>query len=277
MPANMIRMIANSRVGLAGLCIVSLIVVLSILAPLIAPYDPLDQRLEERLQPPSPSHLMGTDKLGRDIFSRVLYGGRISMFIALSSVALALLIGLVIGLAAGYLGGRADNILMRMTDMFLAFPALILALAVAAVLRPGLLNVIAAIAISTWPQYARLARAITIQVKGEPYVEAAISIGAGSLRILFSHIVPMVLPQALVQAMLNLGGAILTAAGLGFLGFGVPPPTPEWGLMVSEGRDLVQSHWWVSTFPGIFILIAVVGFNMVGDRLRDIMDVKYAR
>lgn len=263
------------RLGLAGLAIVSSIAVISLLAPLIAPYDPLDQRLDQRLQPPSPSHIMGTDKLGRDVFSRVLYGGRISLFIALSSVALAVAIGISVGLVSGYIGGRLDNLFMRITDMFMAFPSLILALAIAAMLRPGLANVIAAIALSTWPQYARMARAITIQVKNEPYIEAVISIGAPQSRILMSHIMPMVVPQVLTQAMINMGSAILTAAGLGFLGFGVPPPTPEWGLMVSEGRDLIQSHWWISTFPGIMIFLSVVGFNMIGDQLRDILDVRY--
>lgn len=261
--------------GLAGVLIVSIISVLSILAPIIALYDPLDQRLDERLNPPSFRHIMGTDKLGRDIFSRVLYGGRISLFIAISSVALAVAIGILIGLISGYVGGSIDNALMRITDMFLSFPALILALAIAAMLRPGLVNVIVAIALSTWPQYARIVRAITLQIKSEPYIEAALSIGSTRVRVLATHIVPMVIPQTMIQATLNLGGAILTAAGLGFLGFGVPPPTPEWGLMVSEGRDLIQSHWWISTFPGLMIFLSVVGFNLIGDQLRDILDVRY--
>lgn len=272
---NTIRELLMSKTGLAGVLIVSIISVLSILAPIIAPYDPLDQRLDERLAPPSFRHIMGTDKLGRDIFSRVLYGGRISLFIAISSVALALAIGMLIGLISGYVGGSIDNALMRITDMFLSFPALILALAIAAMLRPGLVNVIVAIALSTWPQYARIARAITLQIKSEPYIEAAISIGSTRIRVLATHIVPMVIPQTMIQATLNLGAAILTAAGLGFLGFGVPPPTPEWGLMVSEGRDLIQSHWWISTFPGLMIFLSVVGFNLIGDRLRDILDVRY--
>ncbi|MEM1610912.1 MAG: ABC transporter permease [Sulfolobales archaeon] len=267
--------LVRRKLGLAGMIIVASIVSLSLIAPIIAPYDPLEQRLEERLQPPSSSHLMGTDKLGRDIFSRVLYGGRISLFIAISSVAISVIIGMTIGLVSGYLGGRLDNLFMRVTDMFLAFPSLILALAIAAMLRPGMVNVIMAIALSTWPQYARIARAITIQVKNEPYIEAIVSVGASRTRILVGHIMPMVIPQVLTQAMINLGGAILTAAGLGFLGFGVPPPTPEWGLMVSEGRDLIQSHWWISTFPGLMIFLSVIGFNLIGDQLRDILDVRY--
>lgn len=267
--------LVRRKLGLAGMIIVASIVSLSLIAPIIAPYDPLEQRLEERLQPPSSSHLMGTDKLGRDIFSRVLYGGRISLFIAISSVAISVIIGMIIGLVSGYLGGRLDNLFMRVTDMFLAFPSLILALAIAAMLRPGMVNVIMAIALSTWPQYARIARAITIQVKNEPYIEAIVSVGASRTRILVGHIMPMVIPQVLTQAMINLGGAILTAAGLGFLGFGVPPPTPEWGLMVSEGRDLIQSHWWISTFPGLMIFLSVIGFNLIGDQLRDILDVRY--
>jgi len=272
---SIIRELLMKKAGLAGVLIVSIISLLSILAPIIAPYDPLDQRLDERLNPPSFRHIMGTDKLGRDIFSRVLYGGRISLFIAISSVALAVAIGILIGLISGYVGGSIDNALMRITDMFLSFPALILALAIAAMLRPGLVNVIVAIALSTWPQYARIARAITLQIKSEPYIEAALSIGSTRIRVLATHIVPMVIPQIMIQATLNLGGAILTAAGLGFLGFGVPPPTPEWGLMVSEGRDLIQSHWWISTFPGLMIFLSVVGFNLIGDQLRDILDVRY--
>lgn len=270
-----LRELMRRKLGVAGLIIISFIIILSLIAPIIAPYDPLDQRLDERLQPPSSKHLMGTDKLGRDIFSRILYGGRISLFIAVSSVVLATLIGMLIGLISGYLGGRIDDLLMRITDMFMAFPSLILALAIAAMLKPGMFNVITAISLSSWPQYARMARAITIQVKNEPYIEAAVSIGASNTRILLGHIIPMVIPQVMIQGMINLGGAILTAAGLGFLGFGVPPPTPEWGLMVSEGRDLIQSHWWISTFPGLMIFLSVVGFNLLGDQLRDIFDVRY--
>jgi peptide/nickel transport system permease protein len=270
-----LRELMRRKLGVAGLIIISFIIILSLIAPIMAPYDPLDQRLDERLQPPSSKHLMGTDKLGRDIFSRILYGGRISLFIAVSSVVLATLIGMLIGLISGYLGGRIDDLLMRITDMFMAFPSLILALAIAAMLKPGMFNVITAISLSSWPQYARMARAITIQVKNEPYIEAAVSIGASNTRILLGHIIPMVIPQVMIQGMINLGGAILTAAGLGFLGFGVPPPTPEWGLMVSEGRDLIQSHWWISTFPGLMIFLSVVGFNLLGDQLRDIFDVRY--
>ena len=270
-----LRELVRRKLGVAGLIIISFIIILSLIAPIMAPYDPLDQRLDERLQPPSSKHLMGTDKLGRDIFSRILYGGRISLFIAVSSVVLATLIGMLIGLISGYLGGRIDDLLMRITDMFMAFPSLILALAIAAMLKPGMFNVITAISLSSWPQYARMARAITIQVKNEPYIEAAVSIGASNTRILLGHIIPMVIPQVMIQGMINLGGAILTAAGLGFLGFGVPPPTPEWGLMVSEGRDLIQSHWWISTFPGLMIFLSVVGFNLLGDQLRDIFDVRY--
>ena len=270
-----LRELVRRKLGVAGLIIISFIIISSLIAPIMAPYDPLDQRLDERLQPPSSKHLMGTDKLGRDIFSRILYGGRISLFIAVSSVVLATLIGMLIGLISGYLGGRIDDLLMRITDMFMAFPSLILALAIAAMLKPGMFNVITAISLSSWPQYARMARAITIQVKNEPYIEAAVSIGASNTRILIGHIIPMVIPQVMIQGMINLGGAILTAAGLGFLGFGVPPPTPEWGLMVSEGRDLIQSHWWISTFPGLMIFLSVVGFNLLGDQLRDIFDVRY--
>ncbi len=272
---GLVRELLRRRLGLIGVSIVVTISIISILAPLIAPYDPLEQRLEERLMPPSLQHLMGTDKLGRDVFSRVLYGGRISLFIALSSVGLAVLIGILIGLVSGYFGGWIDNLFMRITDIFLAFPSLILALAIAAMLKPGMLNVIMAISLSTWTQYARVARAITIQVKNEPYIEAIVSVGASGARILLGHITPMVIPQVLIQAMINMGGAILTAAGLGFLGFGVPPPTPEWGLMVSEGRDIIQSHWWISTFPGLMIFLSVVGFNLIGDQLRDILDVRY--
>mgnify|MGYP001772946121 CR=1 FL=1 len=271
---SLLAKILRRKTGKVGVALILAIFFIIFIGPLTTPYDPYETDLNNRLMPPSFQHLFGTDKLGRDIFSRVVYGGRITILIAVTSVVIALLIGVFIGILSGYLGGRLDNILMRITDMFMAFPSLILALAIAAMLRPGLFNVIAAIASVSWTSYARLSRALTLQIKEEPFIEAVRSFGASDLRILFRHIFPLVLPQALTLAMLNLGGAVLTAAGLGFLGLGVPPPTPEWGLMVSEGRDIIQDYWWVSTFPGIMIFITVLGFNLLGDAIRDAMDVR---
>ncbi len=272
-----VALIRKSPLTILGIILVFLLVLLAIFAPIIAPYDPLEQNIDIRLQPPSSEHFFGTDQLGRDIFSRVVWGARISLIIGVVVVSISLFIGIVIGIFAGYYGGKIDEVLMRVTDMFMAFPRLILAMAVAVALGPGLFNTILAMAFVWWSIYARLIRGSTLQVKNEIYVEAARAVGASNLRIVFRHVLPMVITPALVQATLDLGGTILTAAGLGFLGLGVQPPTPEWGLMVSEGRHYISSQWWVSTFPGLMILLATLGFNLLGDGIRDILDVRERR
>ncbi len=263
--------------GKAGLIIIIILFLMAILAPLISPYDPNYPDTANRLAPPSKKHLFGTDQLGRDILSRVMWGSRISLSIALLAVIVTSLIGVTIGLISGYYGGKVDTILMRITDMFMAFPRLVLALAFAAALGPGIYNTIIAISLVYWSFYARLARGVTLQIRNEQYIEAAKAIGASNTRIMFKHVLPMILSPILVQATLDMGGTILLAAGLGFLGLGVQPPTPEWGVMVAEGRRFITNEWWVSTFPGLFILIATMGFNLMGDTLRDVMDVRARR
>ncbi len=270
-------LVKKSPLTVLGLALTIFLVLVAIFAPLIAPYDPIKQDLKNRLQPPSWEHPFGTDQLGRDIFSRVVWGSRISLFIALIVVAISFTVGTTIGIVSGYFGGKVDEVLMRITDMFMAFPRLVLALAVAAALGPGLFNTMLAIAFVSWVYYARLARASALQIREEVYIEAARAIGAGDKRILFLHVLPMVIAPVVVQATLDMGGTILTAAGLGFLGLGVQPPTPEWGVMVSEGRRFITEQWWVSTFPGFAILLATLGFNLLGDGINDILNVRARR
>jgi len=222
-------------------------------------------------------NLFGTDFLGRDLYSRILYGARISLRVSIIASAFSCSVGVAVGVVSGDFGGRIDDILMRITDMFLAFPALILAMAISVSLGRGINNVMLAIAIVYWPRYARLARGEALIHKHKEYIEAIRAIGASSPRIIFMHVLPLCISPIIVQMTLNMGGIILTAAGLGFIGFGAQPPSPEWGLMVSEGRTRIQHHWWISTFPGLAILIVVFGFNLLGDGIRDILDPKLRR
>ncbi|MDW8035106.1 MAG: ABC transporter permease [Candidatus Korarchaeum sp.] len=270
-------LIRRSPLTILGLFLTILLISVALLAPYIVKYDPVKQDLSKRLLPPSLEHLFGTDQLGRDIFSRVIWGSRISLTIAIVVVAISFSLGTLIGVISGYFGGKIDEVLMRVTDMFMAFPRLILAMAVAAALGPGIFNTMLAIAFVSWVYYARLARASTLQVREETFVEAARAIGASDLRIIFRHVLPMIIPPVIVQATLDMGGTILTAAGLGFLGLGVQPPTPEWGVMVSEGRRFITEQWWVSTFPGFAILLATLGFNLLGDGINDILNVRARR
>jgi len=259
----------------AGGAMVLVIVVAAIFAPLIAPYPgdagfathPLDI-----FKPPSGKHLFGTDNVGRDIFSRVVYGTRVSPLIALAVVAIASVVGVTVGLVAGFFGGIVDEILMRITDVFLAVPALLLALAFASVLPQSTGSTILAITISWWPWYARLARGEAASVSRRRYVETGRVLGLSRLRLLIRHVLPNATTPVLVQASLDFGGVILTAAALSFLGLGAQDPTPEWGLMVNEGRSFFQTYWWVVTFPGAAILFSAVAFNLLGDGLRDRLD-----
>jgi len=273
----MMNMIRESFLAKLGLTIITMFILTAIFAPFIATQDPLMQDLTNRFQPPSLEHPFGTDHLGRDIFSRVVYGSRISLMMGITVTLILFTIGTTLGLIAGFFGGAVDEIIMRITDIIMAFPSLILAIAVAAALGPSLLNTMIAIAIVGWPRYARLARANCMQVKNELYIEAARAIGVSNLRLIFSHIFPMIISPLIVQATINLGGVILLAAGLGFLGLGAQPPTPEWGLMVSEGRRFISRQWWISGFPGLAILLVALGFNLLGDALRDILDVRMRR
>jgi peptide/nickel transport system permease protein len=270
-PSALSRILHNP-LSLAGALLIGGLIVLAVIAPLIAPYDPVRSDLGVSLAAPSRAHWFGTDQLGRDILSRILYGTRISLRIAILTALIATAIGAPMGIVTGYFRGRLDDLLMRVTDMFMAFPRLILAMAIAAALRPTLDNVIIAISLAAWPAYARLARSVTLGLREENYVEAARAIGAGTSRVLARHIFPGVLSPMTIQISLDMGGIILTAAGLGFIGFGAQPPTPEWGVMISEGRNYITQQWWVSTFPGIAISLVVLGFNMLGDGIRDVLD-----
>jgi peptide/nickel transport system permease protein len=259
-----------------GLGIVLLLVLVAIFADLIAPYDPLisgDLRTA-RLVPPSWDHLMGTDDQARDIFSRVVHGSRLTLMVVALVAIIATPIGLLVGTTAGYFGGWTDTILMRITDIFLAFPRLILALAFVAALGPGIENAIIAIAITSWPPYARLARAETLTIRDTDYIAAIRLQGASSLRIISGHVVPLCLSSVIIRVTLDMAGIILTAAGLGFLGLGAQPPQPEWGAMIAAGRRFLLDFWWVATMPGIAIFTVSLGFNLLGDGLRDVLDPK---
>ncbi|CAB1077641.1 ABC transporter, permease protein 2 (cluster 5, nickel/peptides/opines) [Olavius algarvensis Delta 1 endosymbiont] len=262
----------RNHLMVVGTGIIIFLLLVAALAPLLATHDPYAQILPDRLQPPSARHYFGTDNLGRDIYSRVVYGSRVTLTIVFLVAAISTPLGLVIGVLAGYFGGALDEVLMRLSDVFLAFPKLILAIAFAAALGPGVENAIVAISVANWPSYARLARAETLSVRNNDYIQVIRSMGASNLRIMVGHITPMCLSSTIVRLSLDMGTIILTAAGLGFLGLGAQPPVPEWGLMVSDGRQFLVDQWWVSTLPGFAILIVVMGFNLMGDGFRDILD-----
>jgi peptide/nickel transport system permease protein len=262
----------RNPLAVAGLVIVVVLLLVAAFAPLIATHDPLLQNLDNRLKPPSAAAWFGTDSLGRDIFSRIVHGARVTLVIVILVVISVGPIGLLIGAASGYLGGWVDRALMRITDVFLAFPRLVLALAFVAALGPGLENAVIAIAFTAWPPYARVARAETLVIRNADYISAIRLQGASQWRIVLRHVVPMCLPSLIVRTTLDMAGIILTAAGLGFLGLGAQPPTPEWGAMISAGREQIFDQWWVATFPGLAICIVALGFNLLGDGLRDVMD-----
>jgi peptide/nickel transport system permease protein len=262
----------RNRLMVVGTAIIAGLLLVTAVAPLLATHSPYEQVLADRLLAPSGKYLFGTDGLGRDIYSRVVYGARITLTIALLVAAISAPIGVLVGILSGYLGGAVDEILMRLADVFLAFPRLILAIAFAAALGPGVENAIIAIAIALWPSYARLARAETLNVKNNDYIQAMRVLGAGKMRIMAGHITPLTLSSIIVRMSLDMGTIILTAAGLGFLGLGAQPPMPEWGLMVSDGRQFLVDQWWVSTLPGVAILVVVMGFNLLGDGIRDVLD-----
>jgi peptide/nickel transport system permease protein len=271
------RLWRRSPLSVVGTVLVGMILLVAVLAPWIAPYDPLAQDFSVRLQPPSRAHWFGTDQFGRDIFSRVVFGSRIALEIILIVSVISGGLGALVGWVAGYFGGRMDEVLMRLTDMFLAFPSLVLAMAFAAALGPSLPNMIFAISLVTWTPYARLARGETLRTKALDFVEAARAMGASDMRIIFRHVLPMTLSVLIVQLTLRMGTIVLTAAGLGFLGLGAQPPTPEWGAMVSDGRNYIVDQWWMSTLPGAAIAAAVLGFNLLGDGIRDILDPRLRR
>jgi peptide/nickel transport system permease protein len=260
--------------AVGGAIIVVIVALVALAAPLLAPYSPDAQSLAQRLQPPSPAYWLGTDELGRDILSRLIYGARATLgIVALVSVVTAP-IGLVLGCAGGYLGRWVEIGLMRVTDVFLALPRLILALAFVAALGPGIENAVLALAIVSWPPYARVARAETLALRNAEFIDAVRLAGASSGRIVLRHVMPLCLPSVIVRMSLDMAGVILTAAGLGFLGLGAQPPTAEWGAMIASGRQYMLDHWWVAAMPGIAIAILSLAFNLLGDGLRDWLDPK---
>lgn len=260
--------------AMVGLLIVLALLLLAAFAPLVAPHDPLAQALDQRLLAPSARNWFGTDALGRDIFSRIVYGTRVTLVIVMLVVITVGPLGLLIGCAAGYFGGWVDTVLMRITDVFLAFPRLVLALAFVAALGPGLENAVIAIAFTAWPPYARVARAETMLIRNADYISAMRLQGASQLRIVLKHVVPMCVPSLIVRTTYDMAGIIIIAAGLGFLGLGAQPPIPEWGAMISTGREQIFDQWWVATFPGLAICVVALGFNLLGDGLRDVLDAR---
>jgi peptide/nickel transport system permease protein len=267
------RRYARNRLALAGLAILLALVLVALFAGVAAPYPPTAGDLGgARLLPPSSSHWLGTDDQGRDILSRLMHGARITLGVVGLVAVLAAPIGLLVGTVAGYAGGAADAVLMRITDIFLAFPRLILALAFVAALGPGIENAVLAIAITSWPPYARIARAETMTLRQADYINAVRLLGASPARVVLRHVMPMCLPSVVVRVTLDMAGVVLTAAGLGFLGLGAQPPLPEWGAMIANGRPYVLDQWWVAAAPGLAIFVVSLAFNLLGDGLRDALD-----
>lgn len=261
--------------AMVGLGIILALLLIAIFAPWLAPHDPFVQNLSNRLLPlGSDGHVLGTDSLGRDILSRLIYGSRITLYIVALVALIAPVLGLLVGTVSGYVGGWVDVVLMRITDIFLAFPRLVLALAFVAGLGAGIENAVLAISLTAWPPYARLARAETLTIRSQDYISAIRLQGAGPMRIITRHIWPLCISSLIVRVTLDMAGIILAAAGLGFLGLGAQPPSPEWGAMISEGRRFILDHWWVATMPGLAIFTVSLAFNLLGDGLRDVLDPK---
>ncbi|MBP2197634.1 ABC transporter permease [Pantoea cypripedii] len=264
-------MACNPLTAIGG-AIILLLLVTALFAPWIAPYHPLIQDLNNALSPPSAQHWFGTDEFGRDIFSRLVWGARITLYIVLLVSVTVGPIGLLLGVTAGYFGGKVDSVLMRVTDIFISFPSLVLALAFVAALGPGLEHVVIAITLTAWPPIARLARAEALSLRQADFISAVRLQGASPVRVIWKHIVPLCLPSVIIRITMNMAGIILTAAGLGFLGLGAQPPDPEWGAMIASGRSYMLECWWVVTVPGLAILVNSLAFNFLGDGLRDILD-----
>ncbi|HEX5814676.1 MAG TPA: ABC transporter permease [Methylomirabilota bacterium] len=271
------RAYARSASSMAGLVIVAVFVLVAAVGPWIVPY-PEDARgavnLDRKLEPPSAAHWFGTDEVGNDVYTRVILGARVSLQIGLIITVVAALVGVPLGIVAGHVGGRPGEVIMRVTDVFLSVPALLLALAVVGALGPGIVNAMIALALVWWPGYVRLVQGKTLALGQEAFVEAARAAGAGHLRIVLVHLLPNCVSPIVVKGSMDMGAAILAAAGLGFIGLGAQPPYPEWGAMISHGRNYLPTWWWYSAFPGLAIYLTVLGFNLVGDGLRDLLDPK---
>ena len=268
------RRLRKNKLAMIGMCIVLILILAAIFAPLVAPYDYATQDLTNMKAWPSPAHPLGTDDYGRDILSRIIYGGRVSLLVAILSIVFGLIIGGALGISAGYFGGVYDGAIMRVMDIIMAIPGFLLAVCISAALGSGVVNTAIAIGIGCVPGYARLLRALVLSIRGQEFVEAARATGASDLRIMLREIVPNILSPVIVESTLRIGGCILMISSLSFIGLGVQPPTPEWGSMVSSGRSLIRSFWPLSTFPGIAIMLTLFGFNLFGDGLRDAMDPK---
>ena len=272
-----LHLIRIHPLALAGLTVIVGLIAVAILAPWVSPYNPLSVSLSHKLLPPSLIHVLGTDDLGRDILSRVIAGSQISLRIAITVVAFAFTFGTALGVIAGVYGGAIDELIMRVTDTFLSIPSLVLALVIAAALGPSLYNLMLSLCATWWPWYTRLARGEALSVREKQYIESARMVGVSDFLLLFRHILPNCVAPLIVQASMDMGFVILNAAGLSFIGLGAQPPSPEWGAMLSLGRTYLREAWWVATFPGLAILITVLGFNLLGDGLRDILDPKLRR
>jgi len=275
-----IRKFRQSPLSIVGLGIVVFLVLVAVIGPFLVPY-PKDAtgavHISDKLLPPSAAHWFGTDHVGRDVLSRLVIGARVSLLAGLTVIAMAVLIGTLLGAIAGFFGGWIESVIMRVTDVFLTIPDLILAMAFAAALGPGLTNVMIAVSLVWWPGYCRLVRANVIALRNAQFTEAAQSLGSSKRRVLFRHILPNAIPTVLVKASMDIGFAVLTTAALGFIGLGTQPPTPDWGQMVSEGRKYLRDAWWYSTFPGMAILLTVVATNLLGDGIRDVLDPRSRR
>lgn len=267
-----LKQLLKSQLAIVGLVIVVVLVLTALLAPLIAPHNPAEIVLRNRLQAPGGEHLLGTDDLGRDVLSRLIYGARVSLVVGVSVVFFRALIGITVGLMAGYFGGKLDAWLMRITDIFIAFPGILLALAIMAIWGTGLDRVVVALSVAGWPQFARLVRGEVLSLKEREYVDAGRALGSSSPQIILKHVLPNVLPIIVVYASLNISSPIVAEAALSFLGLGIQPPDVSWGSMLSSAHRYMRVAWWLATFPGLAITITVIGFNLFGDGVRDALD-----
>lgn len=272
--AEVWRRLKKNKMALLGLGLLVAFVLVALFADVIANYDTvvIKQNLKMRLQPPSAEHWLGTDEFGRDIFARLVHGARVSLKVGVLAVGLSIIVGGTLGALAGFYGGKLDNVIMRIMDIFLAVPSILLAIAIVSALGPNLMNLMISISISSVPSYARIVRASVLSIRDQEFVEAAKAIGASEMRIIFRHIIPNSLAPVIVQGTLGVAGAILSTAGLSFIGLGIQPPAPEWGSMLSGGRQYLRYAWWVTTFPGVAIMLTILSLNLLGDGLRDALD-----